>query len=155
MKNEANKVTADIHEKESNEVVLSDINDVDNSRKQLCDASDVKQPEECGNENEKLPNVISLAATVEDVLSKDNMSKATVDKPIINDQAVVVIDIPEQADVIIGTTNTDGKPCFIDAATQVEISDNNTTHSNCKPAGSQITSDPMIPALLDELSALK
>lgn len=155
MKNEANKVTADINEEESNEVVLSDINEVDNNRKQLCDASDVKQPEECGNENEKLPNVISPAATVEDVLSKGNMSKDTMDKPIINDQAVVVIDIPEQADVITGTTNTDGKPCFIDAATQVEISDNSAVHSNCKPAGSQITSDPMIPALLDELSALK
>ena len=99
--------------------------------------------------DETLLDTTSLAAVVEDVSLKDAMH--TTSPTTISSQAVMVVEMyPEQPEVVAG--NMEEKPCLIDASTQVEISDDNTFK---QPADNKITSDPLIPALLDELSALK
>lgn len=158
IKNEVSKVTLNISEGEnSNETVLSDTKLVDTG----CGNNDTaKQPpgtvdfngqqEECGSEDEKLPDAISPATAVENASPEDTVTE--VNQSTVSDQAVMVIDIPEQSDIVPDMANTDEKPCFTDAATQV---DDSTIHSNHTTAANKITSDPLIPALLDELSALK
>ena len=159
---EATKGTTDISEEEScSEAVLSDSNVVDtghgdNTAEQLPAMTDCNdQPKVHGNENEELPDSNSLVTMVEDYSPTDTMEKAN--QSIVSDQPVVVIDIPEHLDDVVASTTNTGKqqPCYTDAATQVETSDNITKHSNDTTTAIKITSDPLTPALLDELSALK
>ena len=162
-KTEASKVAVDISEEEScGETVLPDTNVADTGPsddttvKQLTVTTDSnEQPEEHGNEDEKLLDTTSLTATVEDASLEDTMNKIMASQTAICNQAVMVVEMdPEQLEVVEGIVNMEEKPCFVDAATQVEISDDNTTHFR-QTADNKITSDPLIPALLDELSALK
>ena len=155
-KTEISKVAVEIAEEETcGETVLLNTNGADagpgddTTAKQLSGltGSD-EQLEEHSNEDEKLPNTTSLTATVEDASRKDTTNKAS--QPTISNEAVMVVEMdPEQPEVV--GVNME-KPCFIDAATQ--IPDDNTTHFK-QTADNKITSDPLIPALLDELSALK
>ena len=118
------------------------------------DVTTAKQPpgstgsdEQHDNGDETLLNTTSLTAIVEDVDSMHKSSQTT-----ISDEAVMVVEVdPEEPEVVAG--NMEEKR-FIDASTQVEISDDNATHFK-QPVDNKITSDPLIPALLDELSALK
>ena len=157
-KTEVSKVAVEIAEEETRgETVLLNTNGADagpgddTTAKQLSGTTGSdEQLEEHSNEDEKLPNTTSLTATVEDASRKDTTNKAR--QPTISNEAVMVVEMdPEQPEVV--GVNME-KPCFIDAATQVEISDDNTAHFK-QTADNKITSDPLIPALLDELSALK
>jgi len=116
---------------------------------ELTDVSD--QPEKCDNEHKKLSDVALPEIGFKDGLPKDSMGDKT-SQPTINNEAVMVVEITsEQPEVVADRVSEDKKPCFIDAATQIEVPDNKTTLITA----ANITSDPLVPALLDELSALK
>lgn len=118
-----------------------------------------EQLEESGNEDKNLSDATPLETimTVEDASTKDTMNKP-IQSTISSNQAVMVIEMaPEQqCEVEAVTANKEEGPYYIDASTQVEISDNNTTTPHLKhTTGNKVTSDPLISGLLDELSALK
>ena len=114
-----------------------------------------KQLEECSNKSRKLPDTTSPTTTVEEASLTDIKYKTSQAAAIGGSPTVVVVEMdPEQSEIVAGTVNTKEKPCFIDVATQVEISDDNTALVK-QTAGNKVTSDPLVPALLDELSALK
>ena len=160
IRNETTRGTTDISEEEScSEVVLSGSNVVttghsDNVTEQLPKTDCNDHSEGHVNETEKLPGNDLLVTMVDDGSPGDTMEN-TNQSVVVSDQPVMVIDIPEHLDVVASTaSSTDKQPCYTDAATQVETSDNIATQSNDTTAV-KITSDPLIPALLDELSALK
>ena len=163
IRNETTKGTGISEEESCSEVVLSDSNVVttghDNTAElPVTDCND--HLEEYVNETEELPGNNSLVTMVDKGLPTDtmediNQSVVVSDQSVVvSDQLVMVIDIPEHLDVVASSASTDKQPCYTDAATQVETSDNIAAHSNDTTA-IKITSDPLIPALLDELSALK
>ena len=165
-KTEVNKMASDISEEDanvekSNSGTVSASNTSVSSTRPTDHDTTVKQPsgfdkrlEECGSEGKKLPDTTSPTTAVEASL-KDIKYKTSQAATVGGSPAVVVVEMDsEQSEVVTGMANTKEKPRFIDAATQVEISDDNTAVVK-QTAGSKVSSDPLIPALLDELSALK
>lgn len=125
-------------------IILSDTNVVDtefsDTAKEPSDASNVtEQLEKCSNEHKNLPDAASLKIGG----SPKDSTKNKTSQPAISN---AVVEIPEQPVVVGDTVGKVEKPRFIDATTQVEVPDKTTL---------DITSDPLVPALLDELSALK
>ncbi len=122
---------------------------VDNTGEESCGEtdtgpSDVTIAKQLSGSNEQHDNGDETLLDTKDAMH-------TTSPTTISSQAVMVVEMdPEQPEVVAG--NMEEKPCLIDASTQVEISDDNTFK---QPADNKITSDPLIPALLDELSALK
>lgn len=143
-------------EMENNTTVLPDTkheaelpSDDDNVVKELSDTTGFT--EKCNGEDAQLPDAITLATTAaEDDLSRQPINKTN--GSITSNDAVMVVDMASEQPETLGCTRSseEEEPSFIDATTQVEISDK-TEHI----VNSKITSDPLVPALLDELSALK